>query len=97
MKSLLSLLFSCFALSLIAQDPSTALRVYEIFQNKCVSCHNHASPRAGLDLEGSGSSTLAKAFDVYDNLVGVSPKNASAAGKGYQYVMPGRIDKSFFI
>ena len=75
---------SLFAyLSLQAQDQSTSLEVYEIFQSKCASCHNNENPRAGLDLEGTGNTLIAKALSVYDNLVGVTPKNAAAKAKGY--------------
>jgi len=81
--------------SLIGQSPSTALRVYEIFQDKCVSCHSNNNPQAGLDLEGIGNSTATKAAAVYDNIVGVTAKNNTAAAKGYQLVHPGRVDKSF--
>ncbi len=89
----------CFAIlftySLFGQTQSTAIRVYEIFQEKCASCHSHSNPQAGLDLEGTGSSITAKAAHIYNNLVGVPAKNNTAAAKGYQLVHPGRIDKSF--
>ena len=92
--SLICLLF-VGTLSLMGQSPSTALRVYEIFQDKCISCHSNNNPQAGLDLEGIGNSTAAKAAAVYDNIVGVSAQNNTAAAKGYQLVHPGRVDKSF--
>jgi len=96
MKKLFPFIGLCLlSYSLFSQDQSTALRVYEIFQNKCVNCHSNANPRAGLDLEGSGNSLNAKALKVYDNLVGISSKNETAAAKGYQLVHPGRVDKSF--
>ena len=86
-------LFFFISTSLFSQ--STSLRVYEIFQANCVSCHSNASPRAGLDLEGNGNNLEAKALSVYNNLVGVTSGNNTAAAKGYQLVHPGRIDKSF--
>ena len=86
---LFCLLYSCLS----AQ--STGLRVYQIFQEKCVSCHDNASPEAGLDLEGSGATLAEKAQAVYNNIVSVSPSNGFAAEKGYQYIYPGRADKSF--
>ncbi len=89
----------CFALiftsSIFAQTPSTAIRVYEIFQDKCSSCHSHDNPQAGLDLEGTGGNKAAKASYVYDKLVGITASNTTAAAKGYKLVHPGRIDKSF--
>ena len=87
---LLLLLHSAFLLS--AQ--STAMRVYEILQENCVSCHNQADPEASLDLEGDGATIQAKALDVYNNLVNVTPANAYAAGQGQKYIYPGRPDKS---
>ena len=94
MKQLFSLFFAfAFFSSLNAQ--STALRVYQIFQDKCVQCHSNANPEAGLDLEGQGTTTNAKVLSVYNNLVNVTPANAAAAAKGDQYIYPGRMDKSF--
>ena len=97
MKFKLPILMSClfFCQSILAQDQATSLQVYEIFQTKCVSCHSNENPRAGLDLEGSGTTTIAKALSVYNNVVGVTPKNAAAKAKGYQHIRPGRVDKSF--
>ena len=97
MKFKFQLLISCLFLyhSMLAQDQSTSLRVYEIFQSKCVSCHSNENPRAGLDLEGNGTTTIEKALDVYNKIVGVNPKNTTAKAKGYQYIRPGRVDKSF--
>lgn len=91
------LLFSLaflFGNSLVAQS-STAERVYQIFQQKCVNCHSNANPRGGLDLEGSGSTTTAKINSIYSKLVNTTPKNVTAASKDYKLIAPGRIDKSF--
>ena len=74
---------------------STALRVYEIFQEKCVSCHGNTNPQAGLDLEGTGPNVATRFADVYDNLVGQTPANAVAAAKEDHYVYKGRADRSF--
>jgi hypothetical protein len=94
MKQLFSLCVMIVTLaSLNAQ--STALRVYQILQDKCVQCHSNANPEAGLDLEGQGATTSAKALNVYNNLVNVTPANAVAAAKGDKYLYPGRVDKSF--
>lgn len=74
---------------------STFSEVYTIFQNHCVSCHDNASPDAGLDLEGAGATLSAKQTIVYNNLVNVAPSNAVAAAKGDKRVYKGRADKSF--
>jgi hypothetical protein len=74
---------------------STAARVYQILQDKCVQCHNTASPSGGLDLQGEGATAQMRALDVYNNLYEVSPQNAAAAQLGDAYIYPGRVDKSF--
>lgn len=79
---------------LSAQLPSVQ-EVYTIFQAKCVSCHDHASPEAGLDLEGSGAGAYQRAVNVAQNLTNVTPVNAYAAGKGLKRIYPGRPDRSF--
>lgn len=83
------------ALHTAASAQSTAARVYEIFQTNCISCHNNANPEAGLDLEGAGATAADQMLDVYSNVVGVSPANSYAASQGYDYIHPGRPDKSF--
>ena len=88
---LLIALFS--SASLFAQ--STLTRVYEIFEAKCTGCHGHVDPEAGLDLEGVGATANERALDVYGHLFGVIPANADAAAKGFQYIYPGRPDRSF--
>ncbi len=93
MKLLYTLLFLC--ISSIIYGQSTAMEVYQIFQNKCVSCHGSANPEAGLDLEGEGATVAEKTLDVYNNLVNVTPANTFAASKGYRYVYPGRQDLSY--
>ena len=72
-------------------------RLYSIFQAKCVSCHSNASPTAGLDLEGTGGNTTQKRQAVYNNLVDITPANASAAAKGYKYIRKGYPEKSFLL
>jgi len=94
MKQFSAVLILC-TISITLFSQSTAIRVYDIFQSNCVNCHSNANPRAGLDLEGSGSSKTAKALSVYNNLVGKTASNNTAAAKGYQLVHPGRVDKSF--
>jgi mono/diheme cytochrome c family protein len=69
--------------------------VYKIFQAKCASCHDHASPEGNLDLQGSGGTELQRAVAVAGNLNAVPPNNAYALSKGYKRVYPGRPDRSF--
>ncbi len=91
---LLASLICLFAFLLNGQTP-THLRVYQLFQQKCVSCHDHASPEAGLDLQGTGASENARALNVYSKIFQKTPANTYAAGKGYKYIYPGRPDLSF--
>lgn len=73
-----------------------SLEVYNIFQNKCMSCHSNADQQGGLDLEGSGANIALKAIDVYNNIVGKTPNsNAHAIAEGYQYIYKGRPDLSY--
>lgn len=88
--SLMAMLFLSSALS--AQ--STTLRVYRIFQEKCVQCHDHDSPEAGLDLQGAGTTETARALQVRNHLFNVTPANPASAAKGHKYLYPGRVDKS---
>ncbi len=78
---------------LLAQ--STNISVFEIFQEKCVNCHNHNAPQSGLDLQGAGITIEAQASDVFNNIVNVTPANSFAASKGYKYIYPGRPDLSY--
>jgi hypothetical protein len=93
MKTLFSFLFLFLGIMLQAQ--SDYLRVYNIMQDNCASCHNPTDAQGGLDLVGSGSSAYQKQLDVYSNLVNATPVNAVAAAKGYKIVSKGRADKSF--
>ena len=93
--SVLSLLILSFASLLSGQSEASSLRVYRIFQEKCVNCHSNDNPSAGLDLEGSGSNMEDKALKVYENLVDTRPQNVMAKAKGYSLIKPGRVDKSF--
>lgn len=90
-----TLLFCAFALQLPAQTLPSVQEAYKIFQNKCVSCHSHATPAGNLDLEGVGSTELLRAQNVSTKLVNVNPTNAYAVSKGYKRVYPGRADRSF--
>jgi len=83
-----------FTATLSAQSTSTTLRVYRIFQEKCVQCHDHGSPEAGLDLQEEGATETARAWKVRSNLYNVAPANQASAAKGHKYVYPGRADKS---
>ncbi len=90
--TLMSLLFLTSTLS--AQAPSTTLRVYRIFQEKCVQCHDHDSPEAGLDLQGDGTTETARALQVRSHLFNVTPANQASAAKGHKYIYPGRLGRS---
>jgi len=73
-----------------------SLEVYDIFQNKCMSCHSNANQQGGLDLEGTGANVALKAVNVYNNLVGKTPNtNAHAIAEGYEYIYKGRPDLSY--
>lgn len=74
---------------------STGLRVYEILQEKCVSCHSNADPQNGLDLQGSAATAEQRAAQVYQNIFQVTPGNSYAAAQGMKYIYPGRPDKSY--
>jgi hypothetical protein len=94
MKKFFPLLFLAgFAATAPAQ--TSVQEAYKVFQAKCISCHDHASPEAGLDLEGAGATELVRAVNVAQQLVNVNPSNAYAAGQGYKRVYPGRPDRSF--
>ncbi len=96
MQKYLTLLFCLFGIHLFAQTTlPTVQEVYQIFQNKCASCHSGASPAGGLDLVGTGSTELQRAQNVATKLVNVNPSNAYAISKGYKRVYPGRADRSF--
>lgn len=82
-----------FAANLPAQ--SSALEVYKIFEAKCISCHDNASPEAGLDLEGAGATPELRAINVAAKLLNAAPANAYAQSKGYKRIYPGRPDLSF--
>ncbi len=90
-----TLLFCAFALQLPAQTVPSVQEAYKIFQNKCVSCHSHATPAGNLDLEGVGTTELLRAQNVSTKLVNVNPTNTYAVSKGYKRVYPGRADRSF--
>ena len=92
-KTLTLAIFLSFSIGLTAQ--STNLRVFDIFQEKCVSCHGHNAPQSNLDLQGAGINIDAQLADVYDNIVNVTPDNDFAEGKGYKYIYPGRPDLSY--
>ncbi|MCB0579674.1 MAG: T9SS type A sorting domain-containing protein [Phaeodactylibacter sp.] len=94
MRIFTSLIAFLFLTAALSAQTGTTLRVYRIFQEKCVQCHDHASPEAGLDLEEEGTTESARAFKVRANLYNITPANQAAAAKGHKYVYPGRADKS---
>ena len=91
---LLPIFIAVFTLRLSAQLPSVQ-EVYAVFQAKCVSCHDHASPEGNLDLEGTGANAYIRAVNVAQNLTNVNPANAYALGNGLKRIYPGRPDRSF--
>ena len=96
MKKLLTLLLCAFALQLSAQTALPSVQeVYQIFQNKCSTCHSGATPAGGLDLVGTGGTELQRAQNVATKLVNVNPANAYATSQGNKRVYPGRADRSF--
>ncbi|MCH2081234.1 MAG: T9SS type A sorting domain-containing protein [Saprospiraceae bacterium] len=95
MKRIYLNLFLLFIIPTFLKAQSTGLRVYEIMQEKCATCHNHADPQGGLDLEGAGANTSTKFADVYGNIVGQIPANEIAAENGDHYIYKGRADRSF--
>lgn len=96
MKKLLTLLLCAFALQLSAQAPLPSVQeVYQIFQNKCSTCHSGATAAGGLDLVGTGATELQRAQNVATKLVNVNPANAYATSQGNKRVYPGRADRSF--
>jgi hypothetical protein len=91
-----TLLICAFALQITAQTTLPSVQeVYQIFQNKCASCHGNVSPAGGLDLVGTGPNELIRAQNVATKLTNVNPSNAYAVSKGYKRVYPGRADRSF--
>ena len=89
-KKLLTTLSLLLIISWSLTAQTTALRVYQILQENCASCHSGAAPAAGLDLQGDGT-----ALDVYNTVYEGTPSNAHAAGEGYQLIYPGRPDMSY--
>jgi len=87
-----------FFLSLSANNTTAqnlSQQVMQLFETKCGSCHNNSSPQSGLDLQGKGTTALAKSDDVFSHLVNISPSNAEAKAKGDRYIYPGRPDRSY--
>ena len=77
-----------FASSVQAQT-TAATRVYNIVQQKCVSCHNATSAQGNLNLSGTQAQMYAAIFNKV-------PTNAVAAARGDKLIYPGRPDRSFF-
>ena len=64
--------------------------LYDLMQNKCISCHGGTNPQGELDLSGSKD-------EVYDALVNVNPINTSALNMGNKLAMPGHPERSFLL
>lgn len=74
--------------SLYSQN--TFQQVRNIFQVKCINCHNNVNLSGGLDL-GADDST------VYANLIGKTPSNAKAQQLGFKRIDPGNPHRSFLL
>ncbi|QQS27388.1 MAG: T9SS type A sorting domain-containing protein [Sphingobacteriales bacterium] len=75
----------------LAQSNVFTDRVYPTLQSKCAaSCHNPSNLTGNLDMTGTPEQVHAK-------LVGVTPDNATAAGKGHKLVYPGHPYRSFLL
>ena len=85
-------LFAAFWLGFAAfahAQATGATRVYNIVQQKCVSCHNATSAQGNLNLSGTQAQMYAAIFNKV-------PTNAVAAARGDKLIYPGRPDRSFF-
>lgn len=89
-----NMLFMALVLSVLfsqADAQSSYDLVYNILQTKCAaSCHKGGTPDGNLLLDASSA-------QVYNNLVGVMPDNATAAGKGEKLIDPGYPYRSFLM
>ena len=81
-----STFLSFLSASSIAQDSYQL--VYDIYQAKCVSCHN--SSQGILDLSGTPDV-------VYSAIINQSPKNTVANGKGDKIIDPGYVHRSYLL
>jgi hypothetical protein len=79
----------CIAFTGMLPAQSTFNRVFRILQNNCASCHGGTTPIA-YDMGTTEAST-------YAAIVGVTPLNPAAAGKGYKRVDPGHPYNSFLL
>ena len=68
MKKLLLLSTLLFLNYTTTEAQSLYSEVYQIFQNKCMTCHSNATQTAGLDLEGTGANQASKELKVYNNI-----------------------------
>lgn len=94
MRNLITCLLFAGLCSSLSGQTSTASYVYSIFQQRCASCHNTASPSGGLDLVGSGASDQARMLNVFQNVFNANPTNSHAASEGYKRVYPGNAWRS---
>jgi hypothetical protein len=76
------------------RDRGSFDRVYTLFQEKCITCHNHAANFV-IDLEGAGATLFEKKQSVYNNIVNKTPITDHAKQAGNKIIYPGRPDKSF--
>lgn len=92
MKKLYALGFA-IAIATSASAQGTFEQIYNIFQANCtVGCHSGVSPSGALNLKENGDMNA-----VYNNLVGVTPVNPTAASKGYKLIDKGYPERSFLL
>ncbi len=94
-KRLLFFNLFLFGFVVFALGQGTFSKVYALFQQKCISCHNTANPSGGLSLEGVGSNQVNRESSVHSRIVNANPTTAWAFSGNLKLVTPGRVDKSF--
>lgn len=92
-KYLFIALISFISSTIYSQD--TYEDVYNIFQSKCMPCHNSANQTSSLNLEGIGTNTAQKMADVYAKLYKQTPANSVATANKNFLIYPGDPYKSF--
>lgn len=84
-----TLVFVLFSAKVFGQDTYSKINT-DIFQAKCVSCHNATTNSGNLNLSGN-------ATDIYNRIVGANPTNTIALAKGYKLIDPGYPERSFLL
>ena len=85
------LLFIAFVLQAsFASAQATYTDIYNIFQAKCVTCHDASSPAGNLNL-------IAASGTVYTSIVNANPTNPAALARGDKRIKPGDPHRSFLM